>query len=138
MAIRGFASNTLVAGESLSADNLIVTLECDDTITKGIFVELVTAGHCKAADATVGGPIGIALGSGVDGSEIQVLVSGIGSVTADSTGVTIGDFIKPDASGHADVATYGTDAVVGLALNASGASGVAAVKLQAISPDVST
>ena len=138
MAIRGFASNTLNAGESLSADNLILTLECDDTIVKGIFVELVTGGHCKAADASVSGPIGIALASGVDGSFIQVLVAGIGSVTADATGVTIGDFIKPDSNGKADVATYGTDDIVAIALNNSGAGGVAAVKLQAISLDTNT
>ena len=42
MAIRGYATNPLNAGESLRDDNIILTLECDDTITKGIFVELVT------------------------------------------------------------------------------------------------
>ena len=138
MAIRGYATNALNAGESLRDDNIILTLECDDTITKGIFVELVTGGHCKAADATVGGPVGIALGSGVDGSEIQVLIAGIGSVTADATGVTIGDYIKPDANGKADVATYATDDIVALALNNSGAGGVAAVLLQSVSLDTNT
>jgi len=138
MAIRGYAINPLNAGESLRDDNIILTLECDDTITKGIFVELVTGGHCKAADATVGGPVGIALGSGVDGSEIQVLIAGIGSVTADATGVTIGDYIKPDANGKADVATYATDDIVALALNNSGAGGVAAVLLQSVSLDTNT
>ena len=138
MAIRGYATNALNAGESLRDDNIILTLECDDTITKGIFVELVTGGHCKAADATVGGPVGIALGSGVDGTEIQVLVAGIGSVTADATGVTIGDYIKPDANGKADVATYASDDIVALALNNSGAGGVAAVLLQSVSLDTNT
>lgn len=138
MAIRGYATNALNAGESLRDDNIILTLECDDTITKGIFVELVTGGHCKAADATVGGPVGIALGSGVDGSEIQVLIAGIGSVTADATGVTIGDYIKPDANGKADVATYASDDIVALALNNSGAGGVAAVLLQSVSLDTNT
>ena len=138
MAIRGYATNALNAGESLRDDNIILTLECDDTITKGIFVELVTGGHCKAADATVGGPVGIALGSGVDGSEIQVLIAGIGSVTADATGVTIGDYIKPDSNGKADVATYATDDIVALALNNSGAGGVAAVLLQSVSLDTNT
>lgn len=138
MAIKGYASNPLKAGESLRADNIILTLEADDAITKGIFVELVTGGHCKAADATVGGPVGIALGSGVDGSFIQVLVAGIGSVTADATGVTIGDFIKPDANGKADVATYATDDIVALALSNSGAGGVAAVLLQSVSLDTNT
>ena len=138
MAIRGYATNALNAGESLRDDNIILTLECDDTITKGIFVELVTGGHCKAADATVGGPVGIALGSGVDGSEIQVLVAGIGSVTADATGVTIGDYIKPDANGKADVATYTSDDIVALALSNSGAGGVAAVLLQSVSLDTNT
>ena len=133
MAIKGFATNALVAGESIESGNLIEYLEADETIAKGIFVELVTAGHVKAAKATVGGPIGIALKAGADGDVIPVLVRGIGTVTCDATGCALNDFIKPDANGKADVAAFGTDDIVALAVSAGAANGVAAVMLEAIS-----
>lgn len=133
MAIKGYASNTLNAGQSLRSDNLIVQLEADNTITKGIFVELVTAGHVKAADATVGGHIGIALASGADGDVIPVMIAGIGTVTCDATGCALGDYIKPDANGKADVAALAADDICALALGTGAANGTVPVMLMMIS-----
>lgn len=136
--IKGYATKALKAGQSLRSDNLIEYLEADDTIAQGIFVELVTSGHVKAADATVGGHIGIALGAGVDGDVIPVLVAGFGTVTCDATGCALNDYLKPDSSGKADVAAIATDTICALALGTGAANGVVPVKLMMISLDTNT
>lgn len=133
MAAKGINDNPIVAGESLRADNLVVRLIANGAITKGTFVELVTDGHVKAATATVGGPIGIALESAAQANdEIVVLIEGIGSVTCDSTGCNLGDFLMPNASGNADVATLGTNTIVGLAVSDGPANGTVSVLLRMI------
>lgn len=141
--ITGFDNITYEAGEAVGADsNEIWYLTATEAITKGLFVELgtgATSGKCEVADATVGGHIGIALkAAAASGDVIPVLVAGYGTVTADATGVKIGDYIKPDSSGKADVAAIATDTVVALAANNSGAGGVAVVKLMMISLDTNT
>lgn len=136
MAITGYSSISYEAGEAVEARvGDIAELTADAAITKGTFVKLVTAGHVTTQNATVAGPVGIALNSVASGKIARVLISGIGTVTADATGVTVNDFIKPDANGKADVAALHTDDIVGIALNASGANGVAVVKLGLISKD---
>ena len=134
----GFSGITYTAGESLLPDNEVWWLESDATIAKGLFVELVTAGHFKLADATPAAHIGISLAASVDGDVVPILVKGTGTVTADATGVAIGDYVVPDAAGKADVATLGTTGVCGLCKNASGAAGVAVVELMSISIDTDT
>lgn len=133
MAAKGFNDNPINPGESLRADNLIVRLIADGTITKGTFVELVANGHVKAATAAVGGPIGIALETAAQANdEIVVLIDGIGSVTCDTTGCKLGDFLMPDASGNAGVATLGTNTIVGLAVSDGPGSGTVSVLLRMI------
>ena len=134
----GFSGITYTAGESLLPDNEIWWLESDATIAKGVFVELVTAGHFKLADATPAARVGISLAASTDGDIVPILVKGTGTVTADAVGVAIGDFVVPDAAGKADVATLNTTAVVGICKNASGAAGVAVVELMTVSIDTDT
>jgi hypothetical protein len=134
----GFSGITYTAGESLLPDNEIWWLESDATIAKGVFVELVTAGHFKLAGATPAAHVGISLKSSADGDVVPILVKGTGTVTTDATGTAIGDYVFPTAAGLADVATLGTTAVVGLCKNASGASGIAVVELMTVTTKEST
>lgn len=135
--ITGFAGVSYKAGEVVDCtSNEIWELTTDAAITKGRFVKIVTAGHVTTQNATVAGHVGIALDdASAAGKKIRVLVSGIGTVLADTNGTAIGDYVKPDANGKADVATYGTDDIVGLSYNASNPNGVAVVKLMMISKD---
>jgi len=134
----GFSGITYTAGESLMPGNEIWYLESDGTIAKGVFVELVTAGHFKLAGVVPAAHIGIALKASVDGDVVPVLVKGTGTVTADATGVAIGDYVVSDVAGKADVATLGTSAVVGICKNASGAGGVAVVELMTVTTKEAT
>ena len=131
--VTGFDSITYEAGEAVGADsNEIWYLTTTAAVTKGTFVQLASAGTCAPATATVGGHVGIALKTVASGAVCPVLVAGYGTVTADATGVKIGEYVKPTAAAVASKATFGTDKIVGIAANASGANGVAVIKLMAL------
>lgn len=130
MATTGYSSIKYEAGEVVDAKvGDIAELTADAAITKGTFVKLVTGGHASTQNATVTGPVGIALNSVASGAIARVLISGVGTVTADATGVTVNDYVTPDANGKAKKATYGTDKCIGFNMNTSGASGVSVVRL---------
>ena len=128
--ITGFSSVNYEAGEAVGVDsNHIWQLTATAAITKGTFVAIAAGGPAAPQGATVASLVGIALADIASGSEGPVLVEGIGTVIADATGVSIGAFVKPDASGHASAAAYGDEGVVGIACNASGAGGAAVIRL---------
>ena len=138
MAITGFNGIPYEAGENVRPTMSIVgELAAQAAITKGLFVKLVSDGKVNTQDATVAGPVGIALDAAASGANARVLIDGIGTVTV-GTEVKIGDYVKVDANGKAAPATYGTDDIVGITLGGAAAGGVAVVMLKAIRKDTTT
>ena len=104
-------------------------------ITKGYFVVITPTGTAVAlyAGAEPGGVIGVALdAASASGDVIRVCIDGMVGVQCDATGVKAFDFVSSTSDGTAEVAVLGTDYVLGIALDAGAANGVALIKLNHI------
>ena len=85
------------------------------------------------AGAEPGGVIGVALdAASASGDVIRVCIDGMVSVQCDATGVDVFDFVSSSNAGTAEVADIDVDYVLGIALDAGAANGVALIKLNHI------
>ena len=115
----------------------VIKAKASAAITKGYFVEITptSSGPTVALydGAKPDGVIGVALDAAAAANDvIRVCIDGMVSVQCDDTGVDAFDFVSSHASGKAEVATLGTDSVLGIALDAGAAKGVALIKLNQI------
>jgi len=115
----------------------VIKATASAAITKGYFVVIAPSGSTPAvalyAGAEPTGVIGVALDAATAANQvIRVCIDGMVGVKCDATGVDAFDFVSSSATGTAEVATIGTDYVVGIALDAGAANGVALIKLNQI------
>jgi hypothetical protein len=115
----------------------VIKAKATAAITKGYFVVITPTSSgptvALSAGAKPTGAIGVALDAATAANQvIRVCIDGMVSVQCDDTGVDAFDFVSSDANGKAEVATIGTDYVVGIALDAGAAKGVALIKLNQI------
>ena len=115
----------------------VIKAKASAAITKGYFVVITptSSGPTVAiyTGAKPAGVIGVALDAAAAANDvIRVCIDGMVSVKCDATGVDAFDFVSSSSAGTAEVATIGTDYVVGIALDAGAANGVALVKLNQI------
>ncbi len=115
----------------------VIKATASAAITKGYFVEIEpkTAGPKVALydGAKPGGVVGVALdAASASGDVIRVCIDGMVGVKCDATGVDAFDFVSSSSTGTAEVAVLATDYVLGIALDAGAANGVALIKLNQI------
>ena len=106
-------------------------------ITKGYFVEITPTGAAPTValydGAKPGGVVGVALdAASATGQVIRVCIDGMVGVKCDATGVDAFDIVASTSTGTAEVAVLATDYVLGIALDAGAANGVALIKLNQI------
>jgi hypothetical protein len=115
----------------------VIKAKATAAITKGYFVVITPASTGPTVAIYTGakpaGVIGVALDAAAAANDvIRVCIDGMVSVQCDNTGVYAFAFVSSDGNGKAEAATIGTDYVVGIALDAGAAKGVALVKLNQI------
>lgn len=87
------------------------------------------AGLCTAA--TNEQPVGVLQNKPqYPGDAASVAISGVSLVMAGTGGLTAGQGVKSDSTGHAVTATLGTDRVLGIVLRSAAAGSLAPVLLQ--------
>lgn len=121
----------------------VIKATASAAITKGYFVVITPASTgptvALSAGAKPTGAIGVALDAAAAANDvIRVCIDGMVSVKCDATGVGAFDIVSSSSAGTAEVATIGTDYVIGIALEAGAANGVALVKLNHITGIKST
>jgi len=114
----------------------VIKATASAAITKGYFVVITPSGSTPAVALYTGaeptGVIGVALDAAVKDDVIRVCIDGMVGVQCDATGVDAFDFVSSSATGTAEVADIDVDYVLGIALDAGAANGVALVKLNQI------
>ncbi len=115
----------------------VIKATASAAITKGYFVEITPSGAAPAValydGAKPGGVVGVALdAASASGDVIRVCIDGMVGVKCDATGVDAFDFVSSSSTGTAEVAVLATDYVLGIALDAGAANGVALIKLNQI------
>lgn len=115
----------------------VIKAKATAAITKGYFVVITPTSSgptvALSAGAKPTGAIGVALDAAAAANDvIRVCIDGMVSVKCDATGVNAFAFVSSDGNGKAEAATIGTDYVIGIALEAGAANGVALVKLNQI------
>lgn len=95
-------------------------------VTGGQLVEITTDRSIQPAGAASAKVVGVALYDGVVGDLVSVQSAGVQQITAASA-IAAGDSVAAAASGQ--VATAGTNPVVGIAIAAAAAGATALIKL---------
>ena len=113
----------------------VIKATASAAITKGYFVVITPTGTAVAiyTGAKPGGVVGVALdAASASGDVIRVCIDGMVGVKCDATGVKAFDFVSSSSAGTAEVADIEADYVLGIALDAGAANGVALIKLNQI------
>ena len=115
----------------------VIKATASAAITKGYFVVITPTGSAPTVaiytGAEPGGVIGVALdAASALGDVIRVCIDGMVGVQCDGTGVDVFDFVSSSNAGTAEVADIDIDYVLGIALDAGAANGVALIKLNHI------
>ncbi len=113
----------------------VIKATASAAITKGYFVVITPTGTAVAiyTGAKPGGVVGVALdAASASGDVIRVCIDGMVGVKCDATGVKAFDIVASTSTGTAEVAVLATDYVLGIALDAGAANGVALIKLNQI------
>ena len=115
----------------------VIKATASGAITKGYFVEITPSGSAPTVAIYTGaaptGVIGVALdAASATGQVIRVCIDGMVGVKCDATGVDAFDFVSSSATGTAEVAVLDADYILGIALDAGAAAGVALIKLNHI------